>query len=40
MAAQPNAHVRFRRAIKRRALWMAEDAARERKVTASGGDRF
>ena len=29
MTAQPNAHVRFRRAIERRALWMAEDAARE-----------
>ena len=27
--AQPQAHVRFRRAIERRALWMAEDAARE-----------
>lgn len=27
--AQPNAHIRFRRAIERRALWMAEDAARE-----------
>jgi hypothetical protein len=26
---QSNAHVRFRRAIERRALWMAEDAARE-----------
>jgi hypothetical protein len=24
-----HAHVRFRRAIERRALWMAEDAARE-----------
>ena len=29
MTAQPNAHVRFRRAIERRALWAAEDAARE-----------
>ena len=29
MTAQPHAHVRFRRAIKRRALWVAEDAARE-----------
>jgi hypothetical protein len=29
MTAQPNAHVRFRRAIERRALWMAEDAARD-----------
>ena len=29
MTAQPNAHVRFRRAIERRALWLAEDAARE-----------
>jgi hypothetical protein len=27
--AQPHAHVRSRRAIERRALWMAEDAARE-----------
>jgi hypothetical protein len=25
----PHAHARFRRAIERRALWMAEDAARE-----------
>ena len=29
MTAQPNAHIRFRRAIERRALWAAEDAARE-----------
>ena len=29
LTAQPNAHVRFRRAIERKALWMAEDAARE-----------
>ena len=29
MTSQANAHVRFRRAIERRALWMAEDAARE-----------
>ena len=29
MTAQPNAQVRFRRAIERRALWVAEDAARE-----------
>ena len=29
MTAQPHAHVRFRRGIERRALWMAEDAARE-----------
>ena len=29
VTAQPNAHARFRRAIERRALWMAEDAARE-----------
>ena len=29
MTAQPNARTRFRRAIERRALWMAEDAARE-----------
>jgi hypothetical protein len=29
MTTQPNAHVRFRRAIESGALWMAEDAARE-----------
>ncbi len=29
VTAQPHASVRFRRAIERRALWMAEDAARE-----------
>jgi hypothetical protein len=29
VTAQPHAHVRFRRAIERRTLWMAEDAARE-----------
>jgi hypothetical protein len=29
LTAQPHAHVRFRRAIERRALWLAEDAARE-----------
>jgi len=29
VTAQPNAHIRFRRAIERRALWAAEDAARE-----------
>ena len=29
MTAQTHAHARFRRAIERRALWMAEDAARE-----------
>ena len=29
MTAQPDARIRFRRAIERRALWMAEDAARE-----------
>ncbi len=29
MIAEAHAHVRFRRAIERRALWMAEDAARE-----------
>jgi hypothetical protein len=29
LSAQPHAHVRFRRAIERRALWLAEDAARE-----------
>lgn len=29
MTAQPHAHVRFRIAIERRALWAAEDAARE-----------
>jgi hypothetical protein len=29
VTAQPNAQVRFRRAIERQALWMVEDAARE-----------
>jgi 2-polyprenyl-6-methoxyphenol hydroxylase-like FAD-dependent oxidoreductase len=29
VTAQPAAHARFRRAIARRALWLAEDAARE-----------
>jgi hypothetical protein len=29
LTAQPHAHVRFRRAIESRALWAAEDAARE-----------
>jgi hypothetical protein len=29
LTAQPHAHVRFCRAIERRALWLAEDAARE-----------
>ena len=29
VTALPHAHVRFRRAIERRALWLAEDAARE-----------
>lgn len=29
MTADAHAQVRFRRAIERRALWMAEDAARE-----------
>lgn len=29
MTAQPGAYARFQRAIERRALWMAEDAARE-----------
>ena len=29
VTVQPRAQVRFRRAIERRALWMAEDAARE-----------
>ena len=29
VTAEAHAHVRFRRAIERRALWMAEDAARE-----------
>jgi hypothetical protein len=29
VTADAHAHVRFRRAIERRALWMAEDAARE-----------
>jgi hypothetical protein len=28
VAVEAHAHVRFRRAIERRALWMAEDAAR------------
>ena len=29
VTAQSHVHVRFRRAIERRAVWMAEDAARE-----------
>jgi hypothetical protein len=29
VTAQPDSRVRFRRAIERRALWLAEDAARE-----------
>jgi hypothetical protein len=29
VTAEAHAHARFRRAIERRALWMAEDAARE-----------
>jgi len=29
VTAEPHAHARFRRAIERRALWLAEDAARE-----------
>ena len=29
VTAEAHAHVRFRRAVERRALWMAEDAARE-----------
>jgi hypothetical protein len=29
LTAQPHAQVRFPRAIERRALWLAEDAARE-----------
>jgi hypothetical protein len=29
MTAEPHAQVRFRRAIERGALWLAEDAARE-----------
>jgi hypothetical protein len=29
VTAEAHAHVRFRRAIEHRALWMAEDAARE-----------
>ena len=29
LTAQPHANVRFRGAIERRALWLAEDAARE-----------
>ena len=35
MNAQPHAHVRFRRAIERRALWLAEDAARELRTCRS-----
>src|SRR6476619_6713517 len=35
LTAQPHAHVRFRRAIERRALWLAEDAARESCKTRS-----
>jgi hypothetical protein len=29
VTTQPSPHARFRRAIERRAVWMAEDAARE-----------
>jgi hypothetical protein len=29
LASEPHPHARFRRAIERRALWLAEDAARE-----------
>ena len=29
VTAQPHAYLRYRRAIERRALWLAEDAARE-----------
>ncbi|MGH3136535.1 MAG: hypothetical protein ACRDPV_08595 [Gaiellaceae bacterium] len=29
MTSEARAHARFRRAVERRALWMAEDAARE-----------
>ena len=29
VTAEAHPHVRFRRAVERRALWMAEDAARE-----------
>jgi hypothetical protein len=29
VTSEPHAHARFRRAIERRALWLAEDAARE-----------
>jgi hypothetical protein len=29
VTGQPHPHARFRRAIERRALWLAEDAARE-----------
>jgi len=29
LTAEPHAQVRFRRAIERRALWLAEDAARD-----------
>lgn len=34
LTAQPHARVRFQRAIEQRALWMAEDAAREMGVVA------
>jgi hypothetical protein len=36
VTAQPHAHVRFRRAIERRALWLAEDAARELNLPLAG----
>ena len=35
LTAQPHAHVRFRRAIERRAPWLAEDAARELRICRS-----
>jgi len=34
LTAQPHARVRFQRAIEQRALWMAEDAAREMGVVS------
>ena len=36
VTAQPHAHVRFRRAIERLALWLAEDAARELRTCPRG----
>ena len=40
LTAQPHVRVRFRRAIERRALWMAEDAARELPSSAQRSYRF